>query len=155
MVPLSARVERYWRGESTGNGRKSTNPHPAVSSLSLSLGRCASIGEDLIHINGDRIDFTARSLLAVFRDIDVPAHKLFGAARNGYYAINVMKLGGRRTERRGGGSRRGKTCAGMRTASFSMMYCARVFLPLIDAHRASPRRTIDYARNYRTGAIKP
>jgi len=38
----------------------------------------ASIGEDLIHINGDRIDFTARSLLAVFRDIDVPAHKLFG-----------------------------------------------------------------------------
>jgi len=38
----------------------------------------ASTSEDLIHINGDRIDFTARSLLAVFRDIDVPAHKLFG-----------------------------------------------------------------------------
>lgn len=44
----------------------------------LPFSPSVSIGEDLIHINGDRIDFTARSLLAVFRDIDVPAHKLFG-----------------------------------------------------------------------------
>lgn len=85
------------------------SPFPARAAAGdLSLGLSASIGEDLIHINGDRIDFTARSLLAVFRDIDVPAHKLFGAARNGYYAINVMKLGGGRMPPAGTGRRDGQ-----------------------------------------------
>lgn len=89
------------------------SPFPARAATGgLSLGPYASIGEDLIHINGDRIDFTARSLLAVFRDIDVPAHKLFGAARNGYYAINVMKLGGGRTPPVGTGEGGGALATG-------------------------------------------
>lgn len=73
-----------------GEGKKSTNPRPRSRFPPLRatpFGPAASIGEDLIHINGDRIDFTARPLLAVFRDIDVPAHKLFGPS-----AMVIMPL---------------------------------------------------------------
>lgn len=90
--PPSSRRTRWWRWRARKGTRRVWVPLRFHSPLPFSPS--VSIGEDLIHINGDRIDFTARSLLAVFRDIDVPAHKLFGPPRNGYYAINVMKLGG-------------------------------------------------------------
>lgn len=54
----------------------------------------SDVGKDLIHINGDPIDFRLLSLLALFRDIDVSLGISPSASHNGYYAINVMKLGG-------------------------------------------------------------